>query len=161
MKHSVRGRALVVVAATASLLALPLATSASAVTQPGACKTLKTKSGSGGSIVATVSRCTPLAATGGSGTGTFKAGQVSGKLNATIKWAKGKGTTKATVSLAPQATKGKCPAGTTRIKVTGKVTGGTGAAAKTFKKGQPATASICANAKTGSASLEPGTSLKF
>jgi hypothetical protein len=160
MKMSVRARALVIGAASASLLAMPLAVPASAASQPGQCKKLSTKS-AGSNIVATVSQCTPTAATGGSGSGTFKAGQTSGSLNATIKWAKGKGTTKATVKLTPQPTPGKCPAGTARIKVTGKVTGGSGTAVKTFKPGQPASASICANAKSGKASLEPGSSLKF
>jgi hypothetical protein len=134
---------------------------AGAVTQPGKCTKLTTKNGSAGNIVATVSGCTPLAATGGKGSGTFKAGQTSGTLNATLKWANKKGTTSAKVKLTPQSTRGKCPAGTTRIKVTGSVTGGTGAAGRTFKKGQPVTGSVCANAATGGASLEPGTALKF
>jgi hypothetical protein len=142
-------------------MAFAVASPASAVTQPGACKKLTTKSGSAGNIVATVSQCTPLAATGGSGSGTFKAGQTSGTLSATLKWSKSKGTTSAKVKLTPQTTPGKCPTGTSRIKVTGSVTGGTGAAGRTFKKGQPVTGSVCANAKTGGASLEPGTSLKF
>ena len=148
--------ALLAVAATASAIG-----PAGAVTQPGKCTKLTTKSGSAGNIVATVSGCTPLAATGGKGSGTFKAGQTSGTLNATLKWANNKGTTSAKVKLAPQATPGKCPPGTSRIKVTGSVTGGTGAAGRTFKKGQPVTGSVCANAKTGGASLEPGTALKF
>jgi hypothetical protein len=139
---------------------MPLAMPASAVTQPGQCKKLTT-SQSGSNIKATVSQCTPLAATGGSGSGTFKAGQTSGTLSAVLKWSKSKGTTSATVKLTPQATRGKCPTGTTRIKITGSVKGGTGAAGRTFKKGQPVTGSVCANTATGKASLEPGTSLKF
>jgi hypothetical protein len=132
---------------------------AGAVTQPGTCKKLTTKNAAGGKIVATVSSCTPLAATGGHGSGTFKAGQTSGTLAATIKWANNKGTTSAKVRLTPQATRRRCPVGTQRIKVTGSVTGGTGAAGRTFKKGQPVTGSVCA--KTSGATLEPGTALKF
>ena len=134
---------------------------AGAVTQPGTCKKLTTKSGAGGTIIATVSQCTPLAATGGHGSGTFKAGQTSGKIAASLKWANNKGTTKASVTLHPQPTRRRCPAGTQRITVTGKVTGGTGAAGRTFKVGQPVTGSVCANVKSGAASLEPGTALKF
>ena len=161
MKFSVRARVLGVAAVAASLLAMPLAVPASAVTQPGVCKKLTTKSGSGGSIIATVSRCTPLAATGGSGSGAFKAGQTSDTLNASIKWANSKGVSKFTVKLSPQATRRRCPAGTSRITVTGHVTGGTGTVVKTIKKGQPITGSVCANTTTGKASLEPGTALKF
>src|SRR5439155_12457308 len=103
----------------------------------------------GGKIIATVSGCTPLAATGGHGSGTFKAGTTSGTLAATLKWANNKGTTSAKVKLTPNPTnRRRCPAGTTRITVTGKVTGGTGAAGRTFKAGQPVNGSVCANSKT-------------
>src|SRR6266576_3461670 len=151
MKLSVLTRALGVAAVSASLVAMPLAMSASAVTQPGTCKKLTTKNAPGGKIIATVSQCTPLSATGGHGSGTFKAGETSGTLAATLKWANGKGTTSATVRLAPQATRRRCPVKTSRIKVTGSVTGGTGAAGRLFKKGQPVTGSVCANAATGGA----------
>ena len=75
-----------------------------------------------------------LAATGGKGTGTFTStGAPKGTLNITIKWAASKGSTKVNIAFANQATKGKCAAGSKRVKVTGKVTGGSGAALKTFK----------------------------
>ena len=160
MKLSVLTRAVGVAAVSASMVAMPLAMKASAVTQPGKCTKLTTKQ-SGSNILATVSGCTPTSATGGKGSGTFKAGQTSGSLAASLKWATNHGTTKASVKLSPQATRGRCPAGTTRIKVTGSVTGGTGAAGRLFKKGQPVTGSVCANTATGNASLEPGTALKF
>src|SRR6478672_7991742 len=71
MKVSVRGRALVTVAAAASLLAVPLAMPATAaLPQPGKCTKLATKTVAG-KITATLTSCTPLAATGGKGTGTF------------------------------------------------------------------------------------------
>jgi len=161
MRVSVRARALVTVAAAASLLAVPLATPATAVlTQPGKCTKLATKT-VGTKITATVSSCTPLPATGGKGTGTFTTtGAPSGTLNITIKWALSKGTTKANIKFANTATKGKCPAGTTaRTKITGKVTGGTGVAFKTFKVGQPVTAFVCQ--RPSGITLEPGTALKF
>ena len=162
MKVSVRGRALVTVAAAASLLAVPLAMPATAaLPQPGKCTKLATKTVAG-KITATVSTCTPVAATGGKGTGTFTStGAPSGTLNITIKWAASKGTTKANIKFANQATRGKCAAGATRIKITGKVTGGTGVAFKTIKKGQPVTGSVCSNPAPKGITLEPGTALKF
>jgi hypothetical protein len=138
-----------------------LATPASAaLPQPGKCTKLTTKT-VGTKINATLSGCSPTAATGGSGTGTFTStGAPAGTLNITIKWAAGKGTTKTNIKFANQASRGKCAAGATRVKVTGKVTGGTGAAVKTFKVNQPVTASVC-NHPTKGISLEPGTTLKF
>src|SRR5689334_9008009 len=155
MKVWIRARALVTVAATASLLAVPLAMPATAVvTQPGKCTKLATKT-VGTKITATVSSCTPVPATGGKGTGTFTTtGAPSGTLNITIKWAASKGTTKANIKFANTATKGKCAVGATRIKITGKVTGGTGAAFKTIKKGQPVTASVCSGPAPKGITLE-------
>ena len=162
MKVSVRTRALVTVAAAASLLAVPLAAPATAVvTQPGKCTKIATKT-VGSTTTATVSSCTPLAATGGTGTGKFTTtGAPSGTINITLKWASSKGTTKANIKFANQATRGKCAVGATRIKITGKVTGGTGAAFKTIKTGQPVTASVCSGPAPKGISLEPGTALKF
>jgi hypothetical protein len=164
MKVSVRGRALVTVAAAASLLAVPLAMPATAaLPQPGKCTKLATKTVAG-KITATLTSCTPVAATGGKGTGTFTSappGAPSGTLNITIKWAASKGTTKANIKFANQTTRGKCAAGATRIKITGKVTGGTGVAFKTIKKGQPVTGSVCSGPAPKGITLEPGTALKF
>jgi hypothetical protein len=131
-----------------------------AVTQPGKCAKLTTKT-VGKTTTATVSTCTPLAATGGKGVGTFNStGAPSGTVNINIKWANGKGTTKTNIKFVTQASKGKCAAGTTsRLKITGKVTGGSGAALKTFKVNQPVNGSVCVSAK--GYVLEPGTALKF
>jgi hypothetical protein len=162
MRVSGRTRALAILAASASLLALPLAGPASAAgKQPGKCTKLTTKTVAG-NIHATLSKCSPTAATGGKGTGTFKAqtGKNSGKLGITITWASKKGTTKGSITFANQKTRGKCAKGSTRIKITGKVTGGSGTALKTFKKGQPINGSVCDSAK-GVITLEPGTALKF
>ena len=147
--------------AAASLLPIGvLAAPAGAATAPGQCKKLVTKT-SGSKINATLSKCTPLSATGGTGAGTFTStGAPSGTLNISIKWAAGKGTTKANLKFATQASKGKCPVGSTaRYKITGQVTGGTGVAFKTIKKGQPVTGSVCVGAK--GYTLEPGSALKF
>jgi hypothetical protein len=163
MRVSVRARAFVVMAASASLLAVPLAMPSSAATAAASCKKLSDTT-KGSAITFHVASCTPLAATGGSGSGPVsgtKPGQTSGTLNVTVTWATHHGTTKAAVKFAPAAGPGKCPAGTTRLKITGKVTGGSGTAFKTIKTGQPVSASVCTNAKTGATSLEPGTTAKF
>jgi hypothetical protein len=164
MNVSRRARALAVLVASASLVAVPLATSVSAAAPKpkGKCTKLTTKT-VGTNIKATLSKCTPAAATGGKGGGTFKSapeGASAGTLVITIKWANKKGTTKATIKFANQLTPGKCAAGSTRIKITGKVTGGSGTAAKTIKKNEPVSGSVC-NHPTKGITLEPGTALKF
>ena len=163
MKMSVRTRALVIVAASASLLAVPLAMPASAVVAPpGKCTKLATKTVGKTGLTATLTGCTPVAATGGKGGGTFKSvpGAKSGTLNITITWATKHGTTKGTIKFATAKTKGKCAkTASGRVTLTGKVTGGTGTAVKTIKKGQAISGSVCLG-KT-SETLEPGTALKF
>ncbi len=161
MKLSVRARALVVAATSASLLAVPLAMPVSA-TVGAQCKKLSDTS-KGSTITFHVAQCTPVAVTGGSGSGPVsgtKPGQTSGTVNVKVTWANHKGTTTAAVKFAP-TTPGKCPAGTTRLKVTGTITGGSGTAVKTIKKGQAVSATACLNSKTQATSLEPGTTAKF
>ena len=163
MKMSARTRALVIVAASASMLAVPLAMPASAVAAPpGKCtklatKTVKTK------LTATLTGCTPAPATGGSGSGSFTTtGAKSGTINIAITWATKHGTTKGNIKFAQnKAGLGKCPkvTGESRDTITGKVTGGSGTAFKTIKVGQAITGSICLGAKGDT--LEPGTALKF
>jgi hypothetical protein len=153
---------LVIVAASASLIAVPLAMPASAaVAPPGKCTKLATKT-VGKKLTATLSNCTPVAATGGKGGGTFAStpGAKSGTLNITITWALKKGTTKGTVKFGTVKTLGKCPKGTaTRVALTGKVTGGTGIAFNTIKTGQAITGSVCVGKTVDT--LEPTTALKF
>ena len=136
MKLSLRAGALVVAAASASLLIVPLALPASAVSQPAQCKKLVTKT-VGSKVTATVSGCTPLAATGGSGSGTVasSSGTTAGTLNITIKWVKQHGTTKANIKFGPAVGPGKCALGSTRLKVTGKVTGGSGTRVEVHQEG--------------------------
>ena len=98
MKISVRG--LAIMAASASLIAVPLAGSASAATQPGKCTKLTTKTVKT-VLTATLTGCTPTAATGGKGVGSFKTNpNKSGTFLLNIKWT-GTGTTKATVTFKP------------------------------------------------------------
>jgi hypothetical protein len=162
MKMSVRTRALVIMAASASLLAVPLAMPASAVAAPpGKCTKLATKT-VGKTLTATLTGCTPVAATGGKGGGAFKSvpGAKSGTLNITITWATKHGTTKGTIKFTTAKTKGKCAkTASGRVTLTGKVTGGTGTAFKTIKTGQAITGSVCVGKTTDT--LEPGTVLKF
>jgi hypothetical protein len=159
MRFSVGSRALVIAAASLSLLAVPLAIPASAATA-GQCTKLGTKTVSS-NLVATLSGCTPAAATGGSGGGTFKsAAGTSGTLNITITWAAKHGTTKANIKFVTVKGFGKCPKGTTAlVTITGKVTGGSGTAFKTIKTSQAVTGSVCLGPKSDT--LAPGTALKF
>jgi hypothetical protein len=116
----------------------------------------------GSTVNVTLTTCTPTAATGGKGTGTFKSNpNKSGTFLLNIKWAGGTGTTKATVTFKGAATKGKCPkASTGRVTLGGAVTGGTGAAVKMIKAKQKVVGSVCSSAKSGF-TVEPGTTLKF
>jgi hypothetical protein len=155
-----RKTAMLFAAATMLPIGMLAAPASAAAPQPGKCAKLATKT-VGSKIIATLSKCSPVAATGGKGTGTFTStGAPSGTLNIAIKWAAGKGTTKVNIKFANQATRGKCAVGATRVKVTGKVTGGSGAALKTFKVKQPVSGSVC-NHPTKGFSLEPGRVLKF
>jgi len=163
MKVSARARVLVLAVSAASLLALPFATPASAATS-ASCKTVTTAL-KGGKISATFTKCSPASlSTGGSATFTNPPkGTTKGTLKLTLTWKGGKGTTVALVNFKP-TTLGKCPKGQTREAVTGKVTGGTGAAAALIKKGEAVTSSTCAvttGPKLGSSTLEPGTLFKL
>ena len=113
-------------------------------------------------ITATVSKCTPTTATGGTGSGKFTSNpNKSGTLLITITWGTKHGTTKATVKFATVKTLGKCSpkTATARITLTGTVTGGTAPALTTIKKAQKIVGSVCIG-KT-SDTLEPGTVLKI
>ena len=165
MRISVRTRGVVIAVAALSMVAVPLAMPASAA-QPASCTKLGSKV-VGKKTVTTISSCTPTAATGGSGTTAYSTppkGSKAGSLKLTITWATKHGTSTAVIQFAVQKTLGKCPKGGTkaspytRDKITGSITGGSGTAFKTIKKGQAVTGSVC-SAKT--LSVESGTSLKF
>ena len=163
MKTSVGFRAAVLAVAAGSLLAVPFAMPASAA-QSASCKTVTTAL-KGGKITAAFTKCSPAAlAAGGSASFTNPPkGTTKGTLKLTLTWKGGKGTTVALVNFKP-TTLGKCPKGQTREAVTGKVTGGTGAAAALIKKGEAVTSSTCAvttGPKLGSSTLEPGTLFKL
>jgi hypothetical protein len=145
----------VLLAATMVLSVGMLAAPAGATAGPQ-CAALTTKT-VGSKVTATVSKCTPTTATGGSGSGVFTAStKTSGTFNITLTWATAHGTTKGNVKFSPAKGLGKCAKGTTtRLTITGSVTGGTGTAVKTIKAGQKVTASVCIGAKSDT--LEPGT----
>jgi len=159
MRRSVLVRLSAVALAAGSLALLPL-TPASAAAAASCTKLV-----SGAPITvkgvptskSTISGCTPLAATGGKGTSVTNLKTLISKTT----WAGGKGTTTVKVAYKGAPKQGKCPATTTHILSTGKVTASTGAAAKVIKPGQASTASVCVNKKTSAASLEPGTKYTF
>jgi hypothetical protein len=161
MKLSVRARALVVGVASASLLVIPLALPSAAATGASCKKASETTKA--GVTTFLVSSCTPLAVTGGSGKGPVtgtKPGQTAGTVNVKVTWVQKKGTTSAKIKFSKNpAGRGKCPVASTRLKITGSVTGGTGVAVKTIKVGQAVTGSVCL--KGTAISLESGTVVKF
>src|SRR5690349_3648337 len=147
MKNPVRFGAIAsAVAVLACTFALATPVSA-ALTPHAACAKLSSPPLKNGKSTGTLSMCTPTALKAGA-TSAFTpppAGSKKGSLTGTYTWKNGKGKTVGLVQFALQATRGKCPLGTTRVKSTGKVTGGSGAAAKIIKKGEPFSASVCAN----------------
>ena len=158
MKPSIRFRGAAVAAVAGLALVLPLAAPApAALPQHVVCSKL---------AKGVLSLCTPAALKAGA-TSKYTLppkGSVKGSLTVTYTWKNGKGKTIALVTFAKQATKGKCTGGTDRIKIGGKVTGGSGAAAKIIKKGEPFSASVCSftsGPKAGQTTLEPGTKLKM
>jgi hypothetical protein len=117
----------------------------------------------------TVSGCTPVAATGGSGKSVTQIGvKVAGKVVtlSTTTWAGGKGTTVSTLTY-KNGTKAQLAVctkavgkGALAIVSTGKITGGSGAALKAIPKGSTESATVCVTSKDV-ASLYPGTTWKF
>jgi hypothetical protein len=108
-------------------------------------------------IKGNLSKCTPLGATGGSAKFTANLKTSTGKAT----WSGGKGTTTLTMKYKAGPKPNKCPKGTSLFVATGKVTGGTGAAAKVIKKGEAIKASICVNNTKFNGTLMPGTSFVF
>jgi hypothetical protein len=158
MGRSVRARGVALAAVAGLSLSLPLATSSSAaLPQHAACSKL---------LNGVLSGCTPTALKAGA-TSAYKLpppGTQAGTVKVVYTWKNGKGKTIALVTFKQQATRGKCTAGTQRIKAGGKVTGGSGVAATIIKKNEPFTASVCAitsGPNAGKTSLEPGTKLKM
>jgi hypothetical protein len=161
MRRTRSFRLFAVAVAVGSLAAIPLSSPASAAAaKPSCSKLVSPPPVTINKVVtskSTLSGCTPLAVTGGTG----KSVTNVSKLTSVTTWAGGKGTTTVKVAYKNTPSPGKCPAGTSHILSTGTVTGGTGAAAKVIKKGDKVTASVCVNTKTSAASLEPGTKYVF
>jgi len=165
MKASVRLRGVALAAAAGLVLTLPLATPATAALKPSVtCSKLSSPPLKNGKSTGTISKCTP-AALGAGATSAFTpppAGAKKGSLTGTYTWKNGKGKTIVLVNFDLNVPHGKCPTGTTRVKATGKVTGGSGAAAKIIKKGEPFASWVCAytsGAKSGATVNEPGTKI--
>ena len=116
------------------------------------CSKLGGSVSSTGAVKGKLSGCTDPANTGGSGTFKSQMGSTTG----TVKW-NGTGTTTATGITDTTVSPSTCPSSDTEVEVTGTISGGTGAAAKSIKKGWTFQAFICANPVTGAISLAPGT----
>lgn len=166
MKLSIRTRSLALAVAAGGLLTMPLALPASALASSVTCKVVTSgKITPKGPAASKFSKCTPAPFTAGTGVTpkTPPPGAKKGQLVLKITWAGGKGTTTVALSIATQASKGKCAAGTTRVKGTGKVLSATGAATAKTKKNEPASAMTCVYASgpnLGKSSLEPNTTFK-
>ena len=164
MKNSVRIGGLACAAAAVAftfMLATPVS---AALPQHLTCAKLSSPKSSGTSH-GTISSCTPAALAAGA-TSAFTTppkGTQAGTLKGTYTWKNGKGKTIMLITFKLQATRRKRPTGTSRVAVTGKVTGGSGAAAKIIKVNEPVSASVCAvtsGANAGKTTLEPGTKFK-
>jgi hypothetical protein len=153
MRHLVPVRMVAVALAAGSLIAVPLAAAASAVT-PVTCTKLVAPAPKGTTSTGTISGCSNVAATGGGGK------QVTNitKKTAVITWNAKKGTTTFTISYKAGPKVNKCAKGSTLIVATGKVTGGSGAALKAIPKGSKYAESVCYDAKQNT-SIEPGTKM--
>ena len=166
MRRTVPIRLFAVAVAIGSVTAIPLSSPASAATGASCSKLVSpppvTIKGVATSK-STVSGCTPLSATGGSGKSVTQIGvKVAGKVVtlSTTTWSGGKGTTTETITYAPTKSLGKCPKGTSHILSKATVTGGSGAALKAIPKGSKGQASVCVDSKSA-ATLEPGTKYVF
>ena len=166
MRRQVPARLIAVAIAAGSMMVIPFSGTAPAAVAVPQCtklvsppavlvkKVLTSKS--------TVSNCTPLATTGGSGKSVTQIGIVykgkKGQTISTTTWAGGKGTTIQQLTYAAAKGLGKCPkTSSQRVITTGKVIGGTN---KLIKVGSKVSANACV-AKNNSATLEPGTAWKF
>jgi hypothetical protein len=153
MRPFVPVRLVAVALAAGSMIAVPLAVAASAVT-PVTCTKLVAPAPKGTTSTGTISGCSNPAATGGGGK------QVTNitKLTFVITWNAGKGTTTAKITYKGGPTPNKCAPGSTLILATGKVTGGSGAALKAIPVGSKYSEAVCYNAKQVT-SIEPGTKM--
>ena len=174
MRVSVRVRALAIGVAAGSLVAVPLATPASATTPHVVCSKLvgkTTVSGNNATTKSTLSLCTPSAlSAGASSTVTTPVAKSFGKVTSKLTWKNNKGTTTVIQQYAPLTAPGKCPStagkikkGWLHIKLTGTTKASTGAAAKIIKAGETITGFICTNTNTKpyTSTLEPGTKFKL
>jgi hypothetical protein len=101
----------------------------------------------------TLSKCTDPTHTGSKGTASAKFA-TGGTGTMKITWNKtGTTTLSFTYSIVPVSL---CPTSEIEVREIGKVTGGTGAALKTIKKGQKTTVTVCQSPKSG-VSLVKGT----
>jgi hypothetical protein len=103
-----------------------------------------------------LSACNDTKNTGGKGTTKGSESSTTG----TIKW-NGTGTTTLGSQSYTGVSPGTCPSGDIEEEFTATVTGGTGAAAKSIKKGWTVQAFVCYDPSTSTLSLAPGTSYQI
>jgi hypothetical protein len=105
----------------------------------------------------TISGCSDTANTGGKGTFSLTT-LASG--SGTVTWNK-TGTTKVDKGTFTTVSPSACPTGDTEYSATGDVSGGTGKAVKSIKKGWTYQAFVCLNPSTGAITLVKGTDMHF
>ena len=148
MRRRGQRRRLAVAIASGSLMLTPLAAPASAVSSAH-CTKLEAPAPVRVAGVPTrrssVTGCTPLAATGGSGSSVTNLNTLVSKTT----WAGGKGTTIVKVTYKAGPKPNKCPKGTHLTISGGTVIGGSGAALKVIKVGYSVSARWCVEREVG------------
>jgi hypothetical protein len=138
-------RVMVAALAAGSLaMVIPMASTASAATPVVCLNSTYGKNTSKPVMTGTLLSCSNSAATGGKGTFSSNYSNIKA-IKSTIKW-NGKGTTTILGTMAVGAKPNKCGTGN-RLNITGKVTGGTGAALKGIPKGSPFSMTVCLSPK--------------
>jgi hypothetical protein len=103
-----------------------------------------------------LSKCNDTANTGGKGTTSGASGATTG----TITWG-GTGTTTLGSIVETVVSPSTCPSGDLEESSTGTVTGGTGAAKKSIKKGWTEQETVCYNPSNNKLTLLPGTTFQI
>lgn len=154
MGHRKPIRLIAAAIAAGSLMAVPLSSPASAATPATCSKATFGKNTSKPVMTGKILSCTKPTATGGQGSFTSNYSDIKA-IKSKITWAGGKGTTTMLSSMTVGKKPNKCGDGN-RLNISGKVTGGTGAALKGIPKGSPFVMIVCLSPKLVT-TLYPGT----
>lgn len=161
MRRHVPIRLIGIALAAGSMIALPLAGPASAVSSASCAGSVNKNVGK--TATSQLSKCLPLSATGGKGTSVVNFSNLKNIIGK-VTWNK-TGTTTFNVTKNTVGPKtNKCPVvgskKTTYLITSGHITGGTGAAGKAIKKGEVFSESLCYDSK-GNVTLYPGSKVLF